>query len=123
MTKEEFSKSYWKAHLYGNSLVFVLLISFTATAGMCAGPLGNLLRSHFKDEGVDGLIAGLIFGISFVACFLLSLLPCLWIDRRFGVRCPGCKRSLTLRCARAKVLRTGSCCLCHELLFNDMGSD
>lgn len=117
MTKEEFSKSYWTVQLYGNSVVFVLLIGFTTIAVMCAGPLGNLVRSHFKDEGVVGAIGGLIFGISLVACCLLSLLPFRWIDRRFGVTCPSCKRSLTLRCARAKVLRTGSCCLCHEPLL------
>ena len=119
MTKKDFSRSYWAVQVYGNLLLFLVLIGYACTAVIWARPLGNFLRDHFKDEGVVGLIAGSLFGIEFVTCFLLALLPFLWIDRRFGIKCPNCKRSLTLRCARNRVLRTGCCCFCHELLFQD----
>jgi hypothetical protein len=41
----------------------------------------------------------------------------LWLDRQFGLRCPGCKRSVMLRCRHSEVLRSGRCCRCQHELF------
>jgi phage terminase large subunit GpA-like protein len=40
------------------------------------------------------------------------------LDRRFGVRCPHCGHSLTLRRHPARIVASGSCPDCHESVFN-----
>jgi len=39
------------------------------------------------------------------------------LDRRFGVHCPHCGHSLTLRPRPARLVASGSCPDCHELVF------
>ncbi len=40
------------------------------------------------------------------------------VDRRIGLRCPHCGRSLTLRCDPRKIIASGLCPDCHEKVFD-----
>jgi Zn ribbon nucleic-acid-binding protein len=42
----------------------------------------------------------------------------LLLDRQFGIRCPHCRRSLTVRFCSHRVLDTGECSLCGARLFD-----
>ena len=48
---------------------------------------------------------------------VLLVLPLVLCDRRYGLRCPRCCRSVTLSCPQAKVLRSGKCSRCGAVLF------
>jgi hypothetical protein len=39
------------------------------------------------------------------------------LDRRIGLRCPGCGSSLTLRCDPRRIVSSGACPFCQETLF------
>jgi hypothetical protein len=126
MTRDQFLKASRQVSLYGNLLIWFVgsvVVITESTLVLWSGPIissfGQVIRNRFQNEGVVGLIGGLVGGVVFAPFLLIPLLPLLWVDRRFGLRCPGCKRSVTLRCEHGKVLRTGRCCLCQELLFQD----
>lgn len=120
MTEEEFCKAYWKVQWYGNSLSLLILFASTPTIMLWAKPaivgLGDLLRKHFH-EAVVGWIGGLLISLILVPLFLIFLVPLLLVDRQLGIRCPGCHRSVTLRCKKSRVQETGQCCLCGTSLF------
>lgn len=56
-----------------------------------------------------------------VSPIVLALLLVKLLDRRIGVRCPHCGKSLTLRCHYRVVANTGQCELCHESVFDQAG--
>jgi len=77
----------------------------------------------FADDRIAGLVS---FDRSWV--FLLSTpFVCgsfcvgAWamhlVDRRIGLRCPHCGRSLILRCVPRKIIASGLCPDCHEKVF------
>jgi hypothetical protein len=69
-------------------------------------------------EGAAGLVMTVVMGVVVpVSFFLVPLLVLLWADRRFGLECPGCQRSVTLGSRAGRVLRLGRCCLCQRALF------
>jgi hypothetical protein len=74
---------------------------------------GEWLRAHLHEAAIT--MIGCLVGVS--VCGSLMLIPGLWADRCFGLRCPGCKRSLTLWCRHDAVLRSGLCCRCRQPLF------
>jgi hypothetical protein len=124
MTREQFIEASRKVRLYGNlsmgltgSLAIILGTMLVLWAGPVMGNFGQLLRDQFQDEVTVGLIGGLIGTAVCAPLFLISLVPVLWMDRRFGLRCPGCGRSVTLRGGHAAVIRTGKCFRCREVLF------
>jgi hypothetical protein len=53
------------------------------------------------------------------AAFLVWLGVALVLDRRFGLRCPHCHRSLTVRALPHRVFQTGHCALCHGRAFDE----
>jgi hypothetical protein len=129
MTGSQFQEAARRVSLYGNLLMGItcaVVIVLGSLGDLWAGPLlgefGNLLRRWLQDEGVVGLVGGLLGGVVLAPLLLIPLVPFLWMDRRFGVRCPGCRRSVTLRCRHSEVLRTGKCCLCQQFLFEPAGS-
>jgi len=124
MTRGQFLQASRRVNLYGNLLVGLVGFSLIIL-GLLVSPwsdpvlqgLGQWVRSHFQEEGTVGLIGGLVIAVAFAPLVLLLVLPALWVDRRFGLRCPRCGRSLTLRCRHDEVLRTGKCCHCQGTLF------
>jgi hypothetical protein len=81
-------------------------------------PFGLWLRTKTHNETLVGLVGGLVFGGIFVVVVLILLLPELWLDRRFGMRCLGCRKSLTFGGRRDRVLRTGHCFFCQYKVFD-----
>jgi hypothetical protein len=76
-----------------------------------------------RGEGAVQFLFGLLVTGGVLAPFLLvPLLSLLWLDRRFGLRCPRCKCSVTLRCRPWMALRSGRCCLCGHVLFEPGGT-
>lgn len=124
MTREQFLQASRRVSLYGNLLMGLVGSSLTVLGSLLIlwpGPViqgfGKLLRNHIRDEGTVGLVGGLVGGVVLAPLVLIPLLPALWVDRRFGLRFPGCGRSVTARCRHNEVLRTGKCCHCQETLF------
>ena len=81
---------------------------------------GRTVRSRFG-EATGGAIGGLLIGSIGGLLLLLWLGVMLAFDRRFGIRCPHCHRSLTARCLPKHVLETGKCSLCHAKIFDAGG--
>jgi hypothetical protein len=114
MSREQFLQADRRVRNY---LLLILTLTSCAAIGLdlalpaCAKGLAAL-RSQLG-EGVGLLFAAAVLG----PLLLIPLLVFLWVDRRFGLRCPGCKRSVLLRCRRWAVLRSGRCCLCQQVLF------
>ncbi len=130
MTRAEFQKASQQVSLYGNLLMGVTGCVALATASALlfwAGPMltafGNQLRTWLHDEGAVGVVGGLVGGVVLAPFLLIPGVPALWVDRRFGLKCPGCGRSVTLRCRGSDVLRTGRCCRCRQVLFPEVGSE
>lgn len=124
MTKDQFIQASRRVTLWGNlhmGLVASVLITLYTVLISWAGPLiqgfGQLMRSYFQDEGTVGLVGGLVFSVFVAPVILIPFLAALRVDRRFGLRCPRCGRSVTARCRPAEVLRTGQCCHCRQVLF------
>ena len=67
----------------------------------------------FRRELVFLLATPLACGAFVVGAFTTQLL-----DRRFGIRCPGCGQSLTFRRHPEHIVATGHCPNCHESVFN-----
>jgi hypothetical protein len=79
------------------------------------------LRAH-RGEGVIRLLVGLLVQAMVLGpLFLAAFLAFVWLDRRFGLRCPGCGSSLTLRGRYGEMLRSGRCCWCQHTLFEPAG--
>ena len=75
------------------------------------------LRAH-RGEGAVRLLVGLLLeAVVLGPLLLISFLSILWVNRRFGLRCPGCKRSITLRARYRELLASGRCCWCQQTLF------
>jgi hypothetical protein len=130
MTRQQFRDAARRVSLYGNSLmgvtggvVIALAALFVWWIGPLIGGFGAWLRSQFQNEAVVGLVSGLVGAVLLAPLLLIPLVPALWVDRRFGVRCPVCRRSVTLRCLHSQVLQTGQCCLCQQPLFEPTGRE
>lgn len=124
MTREQFQKASRTVSLYGNLLICLVggcLSILGYLAALWAEPvvqnLGRFIRSHVQDEGTVGLVSGVVFSVVLAPFVVIIIFPLLWVDRRFGLRCSGCGRSVTARCHTSEVLRTGKCCHCQKVLF------
>ncbi|MEQ8787303.1 MAG: hypothetical protein RIC55_13440 [Pirellulaceae bacterium] len=129
MTHSEFKIAATRVRFYGNmalAMTGILVVSALAIAVGYFGPwltaLGNQIRNQVQDEVLGGLVGGLLASVLVVPVLLLVWLPAFWVDRRIGVRCPNCKRSVTLRCRHLIVLETGRCTFCQHALFEPPGS-
>lgn len=70
--------------------------------------------------GSTGQLLAMVISIPLVCLPLyLPLIAIQLIDRRIGIRCPGCNVSLTLRCLREKILITRKCSSCHSVVLTD----
>ena len=126
MTRQQFHDAARRVSLYGNllmgltgAIVIVLSTLFAVWISPLFDPFGVWLRSQFQ-EAVVGLVGGLVIGVVCGPLLLVTLVPFLWVDRRFGLRCPSCQRSVTMRCLHSQVLQTGRCCLCQHPLFEPL---
>jgi hypothetical protein len=78
----------------------------------------------FVADRVSGLVSfdrGWVFLLATpFACsaFALGALSMEAIDRRVGLRCSKCSRSITLRCDPRKIVTSGVCPNCHISLFD-----
>ena len=130
MTRPQFQDAARRVSLYGNLLIWVtgsvVIILASLLAWMIEPTIrgfGTWVRGHLQSEVAVGLVGGLVCGVVIAPLLLIPLVPALWVDRRFGLRCPNCRRSVTLRCHHYEVLQTGKCCLCHQFLFETNGSE
>jgi hypothetical protein len=129
MTRTHFQVVARRVRLYGNLLIWATgsaVMTLASVAVWRAAPaitaFGIWLRGQVQAEALVGLIGGLAVSVVLVPLALIPLAPALWVDRRFGLRCAGCGRSVTLRCQVGQVLRTGRCCFCQRPLFGPDGS-
>ena len=75
-----------------------------------------------RGEGAIRLLVGLLVEAAVLGPLLLiPFLAFLWVRRRFGLRCPACNRSVTLRGPSGEILRLGRCHWCQQTLFEPGG--
>jgi len=124
MTKDQFRQATCIVGRYGKLLTFVPFFTvlgltplFVWRFGHAIQTFGLWLRTKTQNETLVGLVGGLVIGGIFVVVVLIFLLPELWLDRRFGIRRPGCRNSLAFGGRRDQVLQTGHCFSCHHKLF------
>jgi hypothetical protein len=120
MSREQFIASNRRVCRY---LSLVLLLTACAAVGLAlALPAWSEAREWLRasgGEGAAGLLVGLLAEVVVLGPLLLAaFLAARWVDRRFGLRCPGCRRSLTLGSPYRKVLRSGRCGRCRQTLFD-----
>jgi len=119
MSREKFVEAHRRVRRY---LCVILLLTACAAVGLAFAlpawtEAGEWLRAH-RGEGPVRLLVGLLVEAAVLGLLLLiSFLSVMWVNRRFGLRCPGCKRSLTLRGRYHEILRSGRCCRCRQTLF------
>jgi hypothetical protein len=119
MSREQFIKAHRRVACY---LCIILLLTACAAIGLALAlpawaDAREWLRGH-RGEGSVRLLVGLLVAAAVLGPLLLiPFLTFLWVDKRFGLRCPGCKRSVTLRGRYREVLRSGRCCWCQHILF------
>jgi hypothetical protein len=100
-------------------IVLIVSLGLVAANTTFASSLGTFIRSKTSNEGIVGLVGGLVMGIPLAVLLGGTVLPAIWFDRRNGKMCPGCRRSLTLRCMPAKVLESGCCPFCKTRVFSE----
>ncbi len=119
MSREQFIEADRRVRRY---LCLILLLTASAAIGVgfalpAWAEAREWLRAHRGEGAIRSLVGLLVEAVVLGPLLLIPFLSVLWIDRRFGLRCPGCKRSVTLRGRYNEVLRTGRCCWCHQTLF------
>jgi hypothetical protein len=120
MSREQFMMANRRVHRY---LCLILCLTACAAIGLgVALPAWTegreWIRAH-RAEGAAGLLVDLLIQTVLLGpLILIPFLSSLWVDRRFGLRCPGCKRSVTLGGRYGEVLRSGRCCWCQQTLFD-----
>ncbi len=81
-------------------------------------PITMTVRNYVG--GNVGIMLAIVSSIPFVVLpLLLPMAVMLRIDRRFGIRCPNCNVSLTMRCLHEKVLITRKCSHCKSTVLLD----
>jgi hypothetical protein len=119
MSREQFIKADRRVRCY---LCLILFLTAGAAIGLglalpAWADAREWLLSH-RGEGAIRVLVGLLVGAVVLGpLFLIPFLSFLWVDRRFGLRCPGCQRSVTFRGRYSEVLRSGRCCWCQQTLF------
>ncbi len=119
MSRERFIKADRRVRCY---LCLILFLTACAAIGLglalpAWAEAREWLRAH-RGEGAVRLLVGLLVqAVVFGPLLLIPFLSVMWVDRRFGLRCPGCKRSVTLRGRYSEILRSGRCCWCQQTLF------
>jgi hypothetical protein len=123
MTRSLYAEAARRVVTYGCLLValfsgalLLLAIAVVSYGGPALQPLREAARQQGQGEALVGLLGFLGGGVLALLPFLL-VLPLVLYDRRGGLRCPHCCRSVTLGCPQAKVLRTGKCTRCGAVLF------
>jgi hypothetical protein len=119
MSREQFIKAERRVRGY---LCLVLLLTAWAAIGLAFALPGwtegrEWLRAHRGEGSVRFLFVLLVEAVVLGPLLLIPLVSVIWLNHRFGLRCPGCKRSVTLRGRSGDVLRSGRCCWCQQTLF------
>ena len=109
------------------SLIFLIigggtLIPLTLVIGRPGGmatAIRNALAPHIHPDFI-----GVVGTIPLIPLLLLPILVAILlvaaIDRRIGVPCPKCGKSLTMRCHHAIVIRTRKCGRCGEIVLENI---
>jgi hypothetical protein len=119
MSREQFIDADRRVRRY---LCLILFLTACAAIGLgFALPVWaearEWLRAH-RGEGAVRLLVGLLVLVAVLGPLLLiPFLSAMWVDRRFGLRCPGCKHSVTILGRYSEILRSGRCCWCQQTLF------
>ena len=119
MSREQFIEADRRVRRY---LCLILLVTACAAIGLgFALPAWAEAREWFRahrGEGAVRLLVGLLVeAVVLGPLLVIPFLSVLWVNRRFGLRCPGCKRSVTLLGRYHEFLRSGGCCWCQQTLF------
>src|SRR5512139_3056286 len=95
-------KVYWVVSAW--TVLFAVVATWLIHAcGASISDYGRMVRAQLG-EFLGGAVSGLTLGVPAALVYLAVLLP---LDRVLGVRCPHCRRSLTLRCRHERVVETG----------------
>ena len=123
MSREQFIEAERRVHRY---LCLILFLTACAAIGLgfalpAWAEAREWLRAH-RGEGAVRLLVGLLVEAAVLGPLLLiPFLAFLWVRRRFGLRCPACNRSVTLRGPSGEILRSGRCHWCQQTLFEPGG--
>jgi hypothetical protein len=123
MTRSLYAQAAQRVVTYGLLLVTLfdgVLILLAVAAVLYGGPVIQPLQIVARQQGQGESLAhffGVLGGLMLAILPFLMILPLVLCDRRYGLRCPNCCRSVTLSCPPAKVLRTGKCTRCGAVLF------
>jgi hypothetical protein len=119
MSREQLIEAYRRVQRY---LCLILLLTACAAIGLglalpAWADAREWLRAHRGEGAIRVLVGLLVWAVVLGPLLLIPFLSAMWVDRRFGLRCPACKRSVTLRGRYSEILRTGRCSWCQQTLF------
>jgi len=123
MSREQFIEAERRVRRY---LCLILFLTACAAIGLgFALPAWAEAREWLRaqrGEGAIRLLVGLLVEAAVLGPLLLiPFLAFLWVRRRFGLCCPACNRSVTLRGPSGEILRSGRCHWCQQTLFEPGG--
>jgi hypothetical protein len=123
MSREQFIEADRRVDRYLCVILFLTAFAFIGLS--LALPVWAEAREWLRADWAEGAIRSL-FGLLVEAVvlgplLLIPFLSALWVDRRFGLRCPRCKRSLTLLGRSSEIVCSGRCCWCQQTLFEPGG--
>lgn len=124
-TSTEYRNKAKRLQLIG-SLIFVFLgggltVAITLLVGQPGG-LASALQERLRDRvhpdliGVVGILPLLPL---LVAPLVIAVIIVALVDRRIGLKCPECGKSLTMRCKYHEVLKTKRCGLCGTVVLQE----
>jgi len=125
MNRSEYQKSAKRMRIAGSVISLGVILPIMCLAFVFSDKLVQQLnRLHETwSQHLPELVSAGLFGVSIAICvapvFGLFVLSLYLADLRLGLRCPHCRRSLTLRCLHERVLQSGACSLCHGKVFDE----
>lgn len=120
LPKHRFVNAHRLVHLAGAGAVVLACPGMTLVAMVIMWPPTSE-SNNVEDPLQHGQIA-----LCLLIAFILSILAVVavvtlispWLDRKLGVKCPGCGRSVTAEFRCQKILETGKCGFCQQMLFD-----
>ena len=100
----------------GGTLVPLTLV--IGRPGGMATAIRNALAPHIHTDFI-GLVGTIPLIPLLLAPIILAILLVAAIDKRIGIPCPKCGKSLTMRCRHATVQNTRRCCFCGEIVLEE----
>jgi hypothetical protein len=124
LTKAQFIRSHRLVHIGGVVAVLVCPTVMSLVLLMMWPPSAQskiAADSIQRTQLVLCLLVVCVFSVFSAVAVIIFVAP--WLDRKLGVQCRGCGRSVTIALNCQQILKTGKCSKCQCVLFDPRGTE